>query len=396
MKIEYMQKMLISRLEELNGVYSSEFITEMKSNILNEGDIDKLRELDGFATDGVYLQYLKDNIQKKIGSPSLSILELKNYINFNRDGGDDVGLGVNLENNIPDRDGILNRVSGGVVYSGENTNKSSTSNKLGFGDDSIEFEDDDSEDDGIEIDYSSDEEDDGIEFEDDDSDEDGISIEEDDDDEIDIEEEDDGYDEDGNDGIDIEEEDDDSEEDGDSEYSTDDEDDDSDDEIDIEEDDDFDEDEDDDSDDIDIDLEEDEDDLDEYGDSDEDESDEEDGSDIDIDLDDDDDLDEDDYLEDDDFDEDSIEIDEEDDDGLDDSDDYLDSLLGNNSSKDDDLDEEVNNIVRGNSTRNNSSQNSDKPANSHKEKVFNNDFSNNTWDILNGAIDGVSKILRKL
>ena len=209
MKIEYMQKMLISRLEELNGVYSSEFITEMKSNILNEENIDKLRELDGFATDGVYLQYLKDNIQKKIGSPSLSILELKNYINFNRDGGDDVGLGDNLENNIPDRVGILNRVSEGVVYSGDdNTNKSSTSNKLESEDDSIEFEDDDSEDDGIEIDYSSEDdidEEDGIEFEDDDSDEDGISIEEDDDDEIDIEEEDDDYDEDGNDGIDIEE-----------------------------------------------------------------------------------------------------------------------------------------------------------------------------------------------
>ena len=382
MKIEYMQKMLISRLEELNGVYSSEFITEMKNNILNEDDIDKLRELDGFATDRVYLQYLRDNIQKKIGSPSLSIFELKNYINFNGDGGNDSDLGDNLENNIPDRVGILNKVSESIVYSGEdNATKSSTSGKLEFEesslefeDNSIEFEDDDSEDDGIEIDYSSEEEDDGIEFEDDDS-EDGIDIEEDDDDsdefdeddygeeEDDSSEDDDSEDEDVID-IDFEEDEDDL---GESEYDSDEEDDDDLDEY--EEDEDDSDSEDDDSDNVDIDFDEEEDDFDSDDDSDEDDDD--------------------------------IEIEEEDDDDFedddsDDEDEYLDSLLGNHSSEDDDLYEELNNIVRGNNTRNNSNQNSNKPANSHKEKVFNNDFSNNTWDILNGAIDGVSKILRKL
>lgn len=391
MKIEYMQKMLISRLEELNGVYSSEFITEMKNNILNEDDIDKLRELDGFATDGVYLQYLRDNIQKKIGSPSLSILGLKNYIK-NSEVGDSLGVNVdNLENNIPDRVGILNRISENIVYSGErNDNKSNTSNKLEYEssslDDetvSLEFEDDDLDDDGIDLEYNSEENEidiDDEESEDDDLDDGDIDIDLEDDSEddsdIDIDLEDDEdldeYDLGESDDIDVDLEDD--EDDLDEEEDLD---------IDLEDDGD-----------LDIDLEEDDDDLDDLDDSEED--------DIDIDLDDEDDFEDDfedgDYTgdEDDDTDEDGIDIDEEDDDDLDDSDDYSDSLLGNHSSEDDDLDDEVNSIVRGNSTINSSNQNIDKPANSHKEKVFNNDFSNNTWDILNGAIDGVSKILRKL
>ena len=126
MKIEYIQRMLIDKLIELESIYPSDFITSMKEYILGEDDIEKLKELDGFATDGIYLEYFKENIQKKIGLHSPSILELKNYIKNNggdRVDGEDVSVSkVEDENNIPSRDGILNRVSRnrvtGNVYRG--------------------------------------------------------------------------------------------------------------------------------------------------------------------------------------------------------------------------------------------------------------------------------------
>ena len=65
MKIEYMQRILIDKLIELESIYPSDFITSMKEYILGEDDIEKLKELDGFATDGIYLEYFKENIQKK-------------------------------------------------------------------------------------------------------------------------------------------------------------------------------------------------------------------------------------------------------------------------------------------------------------------------------------------
>ena len=45
MKIEYLQRILIDKLDELKCIYSSDFITEMKNDILNEEDIEKLKEL---------------------------------------------------------------------------------------------------------------------------------------------------------------------------------------------------------------------------------------------------------------------------------------------------------------------------------------------------------------
>ena len=67
--------------------------------------------------------------------------------------------------------------------------------------------------------------------------------------------------------------------------------------------------------------------------------------------------------------------------------------MDNTSDEDEDITNLINNRSR---TSNNSRNNTDKPANNNKEKIFNNNFSNSTWDVLNGAVDGISKILKKL
>lgn len=389
MKIEYLQRILIDKLDELKCIYSSDFITEMKNDILNEEDIEKLKELDGFATDGIYLQYFKDNIQRKISPLSLSIFELKNYIKD----GEGVGDLGDYENNFHKSGDSVNEVSDSLLGEGEPNEPEEYENNRDSID--IELEDDeddgiDLEDDGIDLDIGSDYWDDfNYSEEGDTSEEDEPSIEDlveyslDDEEETEEEPEEElneedlvEYDLDDEDDSDEDESDEDS---GDLvEYDLGDDEDDS-------------EDEDNDSDDsgddsVDYNLDdEDNEDLVEYDlDSDDEDLDEED-------------LDDDDY-------EDSVDysLDDEDDsenDGLGfEMDSYLDSLLGNNSDTDknssDDSDTS-NNSAKSNSNSSASQNTLAKPANNTKEKVFNNDFSNNAWDILNGAVDGISKIIRK-
>ena len=354
MKIEYLQRILIDKLDELKCIYSSDFITEMKNDILNEEDIEKLKELDGFATDGIYLQYFKDNIQKKISPLSLSIFELKNYI---KDGESVRDLG-DYENNFHKSGDSVNEVSDSLLGEGKpNELEESEGNRdsidIGLEDD----EDDgiDLEDDGIDLDIGSDYWDDfNYSEEGDTSEEDEPSIEDlveyslDDEEETEEEPEEELNEEDL------------------VEYNLDDEDDSDEDESD--------EDSENDSDDlVEYDLDSDDEDLD---DEDLDDGDSEDL--VDYNLDDEDDSENDDL---------GFEMDS-----------YLDSLLGNNSDTDknssDDSDTS-NNSAKSNSNSSASQNTLDKPANNTKEKVFNNDFSNNAWDILNGAVDGISKIIRK-
>lgn len=398
MKIEYLQRILIDKLDELKCIYSSDFITEMKNDILNEEDIEKLKELDGFATDGIYLQYFKDNIQRKISPLSLSIFELKNYI---KDGEGIRDLG-DYENNFHKSGDSVNEVSDSLLGEGKpNEPEESEGNRdsidIGFEDD----EDDgiDLEDDGIDLDIGSDYWDDfNYSEEGDTSEEDEPSIEDlveyslDDEEETEEEPDEEPNEE------DLVEYDLDDEDDSEDAESEDDSDDDSDDlvEYDLDSDDEDDSEDDDDSDD------DSDDDLVDYNLDDEDNEDL-----VEYDLDsDDEDLDNEDL--DDEDNEDLVEynLDDEDDsdDGSDDDglgfemDSYLDSLLGNNSDTDknssDDSDTS-NNSAKSNSNSSASQNTLDKPANNTKEKVFNNDFSNNAWDILNGAVDGISKIIRK-
>ena len=395
MKIEYLQRILIDKLDELKCIYSSDFITEMKNDILNEEDIEKLKELDGFATDGIYLQYFKDNIQKKISPLSLSIFELKNYI---KDGEGVRDLG-DYENNFHKSGDSVNGVSDSLLGEGKpNEPEEYENNRDNEYSINIELEDDeddgiDLEDDGIDLDIGSDYWDD-FDYneepneEDDTSEEDLVEYNLDDEEEPDEE-----IDEEPNEEDLVE-------------YNLDDEDDSDEDEIDE-------------------DSENDSDDLVEYDLDSDDDSEDEDDDDSDADLvdysldnednedlveydldSDDEDLDNEDL--DDEDNEDLVEynLDDEDDsdDGSDDDglgfemDSYLDSLLGNNSDTDknssDDSDTS-NNSAKSNSNNSASQNTLAKPANNTKEKVFNNDFSNNAWDILNGAVDGISKIIRK-
>lgn len=361
MKIEYLQRILVDKLDELKCIYSSDFITEMKNDILNEEDIEKLKELDGFATDGIYLQYFKDNIQRKISPLSLSIFELKNYIKDGegiRDSVRDLG---DYENNFHKSGDSVNEVSDSLLGEGKPNEPEEYENNRD-NEDSINIELEDDEDDGIDL------EDDGID----------LDIGSDYWDDFDYNEEEPN------------EEDDTSEEDL-VEYNLDDEEEEPDEEPNEE-------------DLVEYSLDGDEDDSEDAESEDDSENDSDDLVEYDLDSDDEDDLEDEDYDGDG---EDSVDYSLEDDDLDDDSendglgfemDNYLDSLLGNSSdtsNKSSDDSDTSNNSAKSNSNSSASQNTLDKPANNTKEKVFNNDFSNNAWDILNGAVDGISKIIRK-
>lgn len=363
MRIEYMKNMLVDRLIGLDYIYPSDFITKMKNYISDEEDIEKLKDLDGFVTDRVYLDYFKDNIQGKLAEHSVSIFEVKNMIkNNSREGvgekesvysGRDFSYRGDFNSGVVE-EGIV-RVEVSDIYKSDNRYAEDEEDEI-----SIDLNDDDSIDpDSL---YANEEED---------SREDEIDIDlEDDFEEEDLEEED--LEEEDEDEIDINLEEDDSEED----YLE---------EDDLLEEDDFEDDE------IDINLEEDEDDMDfDYEDidfsgdsSDEDkidinlEEDEDDSDEIDIDLEED---------------KDDIDIDL----GEDDSDD-IDIYDDDSDEVDIDLeeDEEEYNIDTTHSNTPKPKENKQQHENRVKEKVFNNNFSNNTWDILNGAVDGVSNFFKR-
>ena len=358
MRIEYMKNMLIDRLIGLDYIYTSDFITKMKNYISDEGDIEKLKDLDGFVTDRVYLDYFKDNIQGKLDEQSVSIFEVKNMIkNSSSEGvgekesvysGRDFSYRVGFNSGVVEKDIVKVEVSD--IYKNADSRAEDEEDAINIdlndgdsigSDDFYENEEDDSDEDDIDIDLEEDSEEEdetGIDLGDD-EDEIDIDLEEDDSEEYDSEEEDEidiNLEEDEDDmGFDYEDNDfsgNDSEED----------------EIDInlEEDneDDIDLEDEDDNDEIDIDLEEDEDD-------------------IDIDLEED---------------EDDIDIDLEDDEDID----------VNLEEDEDDVDTTHSNTPK-------PKENKQQHENKVKEKVFNNNFSNNTWDILNGAVDGVSNFFKR-
>jgi len=373
MKIEYMKNMLIDRLIGLDYIYTSDFITKMKNYISDEEDIEKLKDLDGFITDRVYLDYFKGNIQEKLAEHSISIFEVKNMIkNSSR------GVIGDKESVYLGRDFLYSRgFNSGVVE--KDIDKVKVADNYKNADSYAEDKEDE-----IDIDLNDEDSIDSDSLYDngeDDSDKDEIDI----DLEEDLEEEDKtdidlGDDEDE---IDIDLEDDDSDED----YLE---------EDDLLEEDDFEED-----DEIDINLEEDEDDIEfDYEDNDfsEDDSDK-DEIDIDLEEDDEDDI----YLEDgNDSDEIDINLEDEDDidiDLEDDDSDDIDIDLEDYDSDEVDInleeDEEEYNIDTTHSNTPKPKENKQQPENRVKEKVFNNNFSNNTWDILNGAVDGVSNFFKR-
>ena len=374
MRIEYMKNMLIDRLIGLDYIYPSDFITKMKDYISDEEkDIEKLKDLDGFDTDRVYLDYFKNNIQEKLAEQSMSIFEVKNMIkNSSVEGvgekervylGRDFSYRGGFNSGVVEKDIVKVKVAD--TYKNANSYLENEEDEI-----DIDLNDEDSIDsdslyDNEEDDSDSDEID--INLEEDDLEED--DFEEDDFEEEDLEEEDEtdidlGDDEDE---IDINLEEDDSEEDDSEE-----------DEDDSEE-----------EDEIDINLEEDEDDIDfDYedntfsgDDSDEDE--------IDIDLEEED--------------EDDTDLEEDEEDGEDD----IDIDLREDDSDDTDIDleddEDIDvNLEDGEDDIDTMHSNTPKPKenkqqheNRVKEKVFNNNFSNNTWDILNGAVDGVSNFFKR-
>ena len=347
MRIEYMKNMLIDRLIGLDCIYPSDFITKMKNYISDEEDIEKLKDLDGFFTDRVYLDYFNNNIQGKLAEHSMSIFEVKNMIkNSSREGvgdkesvylGRDLSYRGGFNSGVGEKDIV--RVKVADNYKNADSYLEDEEDEI-----SIDLNDEDSIDSGSLYDNEED---------DSDSDEIDINLEEDD-----FEEEDEtGIDlGDDEDEIDIDLEEDDSEED----Y--------------LEEDDLLEED-----DEIDINLEEDEDDMDfDYEDNDfSGDSSEEDEIDINLEEDDEDDID----LEDED-DSDEIDIDLDDDDS-----DEVDIDL--------EEDEEEYNTDTTHSNTPKPKENKQQHENRVKEKVFNNNFSNNTWDILNGAVDGVSNFFKR-
>ena len=362
MRIEYMKNMLIDRLIGLDYIYTSDFITKMKNYISDEEDIEKLKDLDGFVTDRVYLDYFKDNIQEKLAEHSMSIFEVKNMIKNNSR-----GVIGEKESVYLGRDFLYSRgFNSGVVE--KDIDKVKVADNYKNADSCAEDEQDE-----IDIDLNDEDSIDSdslYDNEEDDSDKDEIDI----DLEEDFEEEDEtGIDlGDDEDEIDINLEEDDSEED----Y--------------LEEDDE-----------IDINLEEDEDDMDfDYEDNDfSGDSSEEDEIDINLEEDDEDDI----YLEDEDDsdeidinleDEDDIDIDLEDDDSDDidiDLEDYDSDEVYINLEEDE---EEYNTDTTLSNTPK-PKENKQQHENRVKEKVFNNNFSNNTWDILNGAVDGVSNLFKR-
>ena len=352
MKIEYMKNMLIDRLIGLDYIYPSDFITKMKNYISDEEDIDKLKDLDGFVTDRVYLDYFKDNIQGKLAEHSMSIFEVKNMIKNNSRGGVGYKESVYLGRDFSYKEGFnLGVVEKDIVkVKVADTYKNTDSYEEDKEDDvDIDLNDEDSidpdslyaneEDDSYEDDIDIDLEEEDIEEENIEEDD----FEEDDETGIDLGDDEDEI------GIDLEE--DDSEED------------------DLEEDD-LEEDDFEEEDEIDINLEEDEDDIDfDY---------------------------EDNAFSGDDSDEDEIDINlDEDDIDLEDEDDSDDIGIDLEDDEDIDVNLEEDNISTTNSNTPKPKENKQQHENRVKEKVFNNNFSNNTWDILNGAVDGVSNFFKR-
>ena len=104
-------------------------------------------------------------------------------------------------------------------------------------------------------------------------------------------------------------------------------------------------------------------------------------------------------------DEDDIDLEDEDDnDDIDidleeDDSDEIDIDLDDNDSNEVDIDleedEEEYSIDTIHSNTPKPKENKQQHENRVKEKVFNNNFSNNTWDILNGAVDGVSNFFKR-
>jgi hypothetical protein len=319
MRIEYMKNMLIDRLIGLDYIYTSDFITKMKNYISDEEDIEKLKDLDGFVTDRVYLDYFKDNIQGKLAEHSMSIFEVKNMIkNSSVEGvgdkesfysGRDFSYRRDFNSGVVEKD--IDKVEVSDIYKNDDSFEENEEDEI-----DIDLNDKDNEEEGFEeedeIDINLEEDEDDIDFDYEDNDFSGDDSEE---NEIDID-----LEEDDEDGIDLEEDEDD-------------------------------------SDDIDIDLGEDEDD-------------------IDIDLGED---------------EDDIDIDLEDEDDSDD----IDIALGDEDIDVDLEDEEEYNTDTTHSNTPKPKENKQQHENRVKEKVFNNNFSNNTWDILNGAVDGVSSLFRR-
>ena len=344
MRVEYMKNMLIDRLIGLDYIYTSDFITKMKNYISDEEDIEKLKDLDGFVTDRVYLDYFKDNIQEKLAEHSMSIFEVKNMIkNNSREvvgekesvySGRDFSYSGGFNSGVVEK-GIV-RVEVADTYKNDDSCEEDKEDEIDIGlfnkdsldsDGFYENEEEDSEEDDIDIDLEEDdseendsEEDDSEEDDSEEDDEIDINLEDDEDDmDFDYEDNDFSGDDSNEDEIDIDLEEDDE------------------DDIDLEDEDD--------SDDIDIDLEEDEDD-------------------IDIDL------------------------------GEDDSDD-IDIDLGDDEDIDVNLEDDEDDISTIHSNTPKPKENEQQHENRVKEKVFNNNFSNNTWDILNGAVDGVSNFFKR-
>ena len=332
MKIEYMKNMLIDRLIGLDYIYTSDFTTKMKNYISDEEDIEKLKDLDGFVTDRVYLDYFNDNIQGKLDEHSMSIFEVKNMIkNNSREvvgekesiySGRDFSYRGGFNSGVVEKDIV--RVEVDDTYKSDNSYEEDKEDEVDINSDNF-YDEDDSEEDEIDIDLEEDLEEEDLEEED---------FEEDDETDIDLEEDGDEI------GIDLEE--DDSEEDD-------------------SEDDDSEED-----DEIDINLEEDEDDIDfDYEDS---------------------------NFSGDDSDEDEIDIDleEDDEDDID-----IDIDLEYDEDIDVSLEDDEDDISTIHSSTPKPKENKQQHENRVKEKVFNNNFSNNTWDILNGAVDGVSNFFKR-
>lgn len=378
MKTEYMKNMLIDRLIGLDYIYPSDFITKMKNYISDEEDIEKLKDLDGFVTDRVYLDYFKRNIQEKLAEQSMSIFEVKNMIK-NSSGvgigekesvysGRDLSYRGGFNSGVVEKDIVKVKVADNYKNADRCAEDEEDEIDIDLNDeDSVDSDslydnkEDDSDEDDIDIDLEEDLEEEDLEEEDetdidlgDDEDEIDIDLEEDDSEEDNLEEDDlleeDDFEEDDEIDINLEEDEDDMDFDyEDNDFSGDDSDEDGID-INLEEDED-------DSDEIDIDLEEDEDDI---------------GIDLgedDIDID----------LGEDEDDSDSIDIDLEDDEDIDvdleDEEEYITDTTHSNTPK--------------------PKENKQQHENRVKEKVFNNNFSNNTWDILNGAVDGVSNFFKR-
>ena len=362
MRVEYMKNMLIDRLIGLDYIYTGDFITKMKNYISDEEDIEKLKDLDGFVTDRVYLDYFKDNIQEKLDEHSMSIFEVKNMIkNNSREGvgekesvysGRDFSYRGGFNSGVVEKDIV--RVEVADTYKSDDSCEEDEEDEI-----DIDLNDKDNEEEGFEEEDEID-----IDLEEDDEDEVSIELEEDDneEDDIDIDLEEDDSEEEEETGIDL----------GDDEDEID---------IDLEEDnneeDNNEEDDSEEEDEIDINLEEDEDDIDsDYEDNDFSGADSEE-DDIDIDLEEED--------------EGGIDLEEDEDDS-----DDIDIDLEDGEDIDVDLeDEEEYNIDTTHSNTPKPKENKQQHENRVKEKVFNNNFSNNTWDILNGAVDGVSNFFKR-